>query len=300
MTGPTSLSENWPTDEMNVRGTTENFYVALPIAFFSGLGVAVSLLDDQTSSLVGVAISASLLPPAVNAGLLWITYIFAEKNVVPPTQCQLNTTENFNATLENLNHTTDNSVDDEIEWISCAKWFNNSDSDYNWTIWIDADEFANATAERIHCLDWFNVTDNEDSLFNSTTMTTAVEADQGGRRLFKRAFRPTSTTGGVGSKRNVTTPEDLCTVEEIDEHKNEFYDNGAISLLLTLANIFLIWLSGMLMFRIKEILPVKKTVFWEDLGIARKVYTERAVLSSEHYTASTKKKSNDEAAPSTG
>ena len=291
---------------MNVRGTTENFYVALPIAFFSGLGVAVSLLDDQTSSLVGVAISASLLPPAVNAGLLWITYFFAQKNVIPPTQCQLNTTENFNATREYLNHTTttDNSVDDEIEWISCAKWFNNSDSDYNWTIWIDADEFANATAERIHCLDWFNVTDNEDSLFNSTTMTTAVEADQGGRRLFKRAFRPTSTTAAsnrssVGNG-EVITPEDLCTVEEIDEHKNEFYDNGAISLLLTLANIFLIWLSGMLMFRIKEILPVKKTVFWEDLGIARKVYTERAVLSSEHYTASTTKKSNDEASPSTG
>ena len=85
--------------------------------------------------------------------------------------------------------------------------------------------------------------------------------------------------------------------EEIDEHKNEFYDNGALSLLLTLANIFLIWLSGMLMFRIKEILPVKKTVFWEDLGIARKVYTHRAVLSSDHYTVPAKKKSNDEASP---
>ena len=34
------------------------------IAFFSGLGVALSVIDDQTSSLVGVAISASLLPPA--------------------------------------------------------------------------------------------------------------------------------------------------------------------------------------------------------------------------------------------
>jgi len=35
-----------------------------PIAFFSGLGVALSVVDDSTSSLVGVAISASLLPPA--------------------------------------------------------------------------------------------------------------------------------------------------------------------------------------------------------------------------------------------
>jgi hypothetical protein len=36
------------------------------------LGVALSVLDDQTSSLVGVAISASLLPPAVNCGMLFI------------------------------------------------------------------------------------------------------------------------------------------------------------------------------------------------------------------------------------
>lgn len=48
----------------------QNFYVGIPVAFFSGLGVAVSLLDDQTNSLVGVAISASLLPPAVNSGIV--------------------------------------------------------------------------------------------------------------------------------------------------------------------------------------------------------------------------------------
>jgi len=58
--------------------------VALPIAFFSGLGVAVSLLDDQTSSLVGVAISASLLPPAVNASILWIAYAFSKTDVIEP------------------------------------------------------------------------------------------------------------------------------------------------------------------------------------------------------------------------
>lgn len=53
----------------------------IPIAFFSGLGVALSVLDDQTSSLVGVAISASLLPPAGKCVFLSImhrdmTYIF--------------------------------------------------------------------------------------------------------------------------------------------------------------------------------------------------------------------------------
>ena len=71
----TPISEEWPVDEMTGRGTWSNFYAGIPIAFFSGLGVAVGLLDSQTNSLVGVAISASLLPPAVNAGMLWIIAI---------------------------------------------------------------------------------------------------------------------------------------------------------------------------------------------------------------------------------
>ena len=58
------MAEDWPTQEMLSRGTRTTFLAGIPIAFFSGLGVAVSVLDDQTSSLVGVAISASLLPPA--------------------------------------------------------------------------------------------------------------------------------------------------------------------------------------------------------------------------------------------
>ena len=53
-----------PTSEMFSRGQRETLLAGIPIAFFSGLGVALSVLDDQTSSLVGVAISASLLPPA--------------------------------------------------------------------------------------------------------------------------------------------------------------------------------------------------------------------------------------------
>ena len=74
---PTDQDEDgypWPGSEMKSRGTMTNFYAGIPIAFFSGLGVAVGLLDSQTNSLVGVAISASLLPPAVNAGMLWIIH----------------------------------------------------------------------------------------------------------------------------------------------------------------------------------------------------------------------------------
>jgi len=77
ITGPTRISNKWPTEEMTSRGDLENFLISIPVAFFSGLGVAVSMLDDATSSLVGVAISASLLPPAVDAGILWIAFFFA-------------------------------------------------------------------------------------------------------------------------------------------------------------------------------------------------------------------------------
>jgi uncharacterized hydrophobic protein (TIGR00271 family) len=60
----------WPTPEMAGRGKPmailESVFIALP----SGIGVALSVLGNNTSSLVGVAISASLLPPAVNTGML--------------------------------------------------------------------------------------------------------------------------------------------------------------------------------------------------------------------------------------
>ena len=74
-----SSSASWPTNEMLSRTELFSVYIGVPTAFASGLGVAVSVLDDQTSSLVGVAISASLLPPAVNAGMLWVTYFFFDE-----------------------------------------------------------------------------------------------------------------------------------------------------------------------------------------------------------------------------
>jgi uncharacterized hydrophobic protein (TIGR00271 family) len=157
ITGPTGLADDWPTSEMTTRGQLDNFLVALPVAFFSGLGVAVSLLDDQTNSLVGVAISASLLPPAVNAGILWVAYAFVKGGV--------------------LDDPKFNNIDDEKEYTS--------------------DEYRRA---------------------------------------------------------------------------------GFFSLFVTLANIVLIWISGMLMFRMKEVLPIKKKIFWEDITIARKIYQKQAVM----------------------
>jgi hypothetical protein len=32
------------------------------------------------------------------------------------------------------------------------------------------------------------------------------------------------------------------------------------------------------MFRVKEVLPVKKKVFWDDLGTARKINQKRALM----------------------
>lgn len=64
-------SNNWPTPQMSSRGTVSGLADGAFIAAASGVGVALSVLGDYLSTVVGVAISASLLPPAVNAGMLF-------------------------------------------------------------------------------------------------------------------------------------------------------------------------------------------------------------------------------------
>lgn len=59
------------TMEMLSRTDTHSLIVGIFIAIPSGAAVAISILGENIGSLVGVAISASLLPPAVNSGLLW-------------------------------------------------------------------------------------------------------------------------------------------------------------------------------------------------------------------------------------
>ena len=59
--------------------------------------------------------------------------------------------------------------------------------------------------------------------------------------------------------------------------ENQSFSGAAImSLLLTIANIICVALGATLMFRIKEVLPVKKKVFWDDLKIARRIFQGRA------------------------
>ena len=53
------------------RGMLRSLWVGVLIALPSGAGVALAILGGNTGSLVGVAISASLLPPVVNAVSHW-------------------------------------------------------------------------------------------------------------------------------------------------------------------------------------------------------------------------------------
>ncbi|CAF1547769.1 unnamed protein product [Adineta ricciae] len=72
-------SSSFPTPEMKARGDLKRLWVGVLIALPSGAGVALSILGGNIGSLVGVAISASLLPPAVNCGLLFAYTTFAQR-----------------------------------------------------------------------------------------------------------------------------------------------------------------------------------------------------------------------------
>jgi len=66
---PFGYEYGWPTEEMSSRGDPRNLIIGALIAIPSGAGVALSVATGGVNSLVGVAISASLLPPAVNCGM---------------------------------------------------------------------------------------------------------------------------------------------------------------------------------------------------------------------------------------
>lgn len=78
----TDLAQSWPTNEMQIRGEPKGLLIGIAIAIPSGMGVCLSILGGNTSSLVGVAISASLLPPAVNTGICFVYSIFLAVGVV--------------------------------------------------------------------------------------------------------------------------------------------------------------------------------------------------------------------------
>jgi len=80
---------NWPTEQMEIRGDPFGLLLGIAIAIPSGLGVGLSVTGNNTASLVGVAISASLLPPLVNAGICWYyaavgyLYVRSDTSITP-------------------------------------------------------------------------------------------------------------------------------------------------------------------------------------------------------------------------
>jgi len=58
-----------PTLEMQSRGEAWGLLLGCAIAIPSGIAVALSVIGDNVASLVGIAISASILPPLVNTGI---------------------------------------------------------------------------------------------------------------------------------------------------------------------------------------------------------------------------------------
>ncbi|KAL0270829.1 UNVERIFIED_CONTAM: hypothetical protein PYX00_008109 [Menopon gallinae] len=62
---------DWPTEEMKGRGQARSLWIGVLWALPSGTGVALALLQGSAGPLIGVAISASLLPPIVNCGMFW-------------------------------------------------------------------------------------------------------------------------------------------------------------------------------------------------------------------------------------
>ncbi|XP_034652878.1 uncharacterized protein LOC117891496 [Drosophila subobscura] len=69
--GPFFAIASGLTEEIVSRCTIHALIIGVVTALASGAAGAIAVLGGNTGSLAGVAISASLLPPAVNAGLLW-------------------------------------------------------------------------------------------------------------------------------------------------------------------------------------------------------------------------------------
>lgn len=63
-------------------GNVRNLWVAVLWALISGTGVAIALLQGAAGPLIGVAISASLLPPVVNCVSILSMYKYAELRVL--------------------------------------------------------------------------------------------------------------------------------------------------------------------------------------------------------------------------
>ena len=65
----------WPNSAMSMDGQGYQMIISIIVSAAAGCVLAVSLSTNGGNALVGTAISAGLLPPLVNAGML-ISYSF--------------------------------------------------------------------------------------------------------------------------------------------------------------------------------------------------------------------------------
>ena len=72
---PAGVLLAWPTFEIASRGQPIGLAIGVVVAVASGAATAVGITSNSIAALVGVAISASLLPPAVNTGIT-LAYAF--------------------------------------------------------------------------------------------------------------------------------------------------------------------------------------------------------------------------------
>jgi len=136
---------SWPTSEMSSRGLTRSLWVGILIALPSGAGVALAVLGGNAGSLVGVAISASLLPPAVNAGMLWAYAIVAA--IHPPTLVESPVLQNIILATNMSINSTDvpyniTPTQDSIIFVSetCQPLYNN-DYKFTYSCWMPTEAF---------------------------------------------------------------------------------------------------------------------------------------------------------------
>ncbi|CAF0713227.1 unnamed protein product [Adineta steineri] len=105
-------SASFPTDEMRSRGDYRRLWFGALVALPSGAAAALSILGGNFGSLVGVAISASLLPPAVNTGLL---FSYSLLSVAQP-DIGRHSLEQINRTVTNIFPST---------FVNCTAFVNN-------------------------------------------------------------------------------------------------------------------------------------------------------------------------------
>ncbi len=79
--GDVGNTYKWPNSQMMPEGQAFNLIISIIVSAAAGMVLGVSMTATGGNALVGTAISAGLLPPLVNAGMLMVySAVYAEKD----------------------------------------------------------------------------------------------------------------------------------------------------------------------------------------------------------------------------